>query len=383
MFNPTTIQNCMTSLIGWRNDANTSVPQITNTALLTSDSGLFYNDFHPLLLIENIANTLPEDKTIDNYLTEKVNSGINKALTKVVLEKKLNESTKTLLNSSKLFDGIGRFQDTVISNGRFVGVELEMFPSYGTKVIIDKIGLQFTQTQTNLPIYIFHTSQLNPIKTITATTTKASSLEWLTLSETIDLSYLSDTYDSGGMFYIGYFQDDISGQAIKKEFNFLDGPCNTCRGGANAMKVWNERLNFVRIVPVEVANGSLNGTQMFDYTKRKYNATNNFGLNFGVTVQCDISQYLCEQKLILTDLIGKQVAVDILNDMKHSTRLNRIANVSQNMIIRDLEGDRETFEPGLAKRLSDSIKAVDFDFSKIDSPCLPCNKKFGITKRGI
>ena len=383
MFNPTTIQNCMTSLIGWRNDANTSVPQITNTALLTSDSGLYYNDFHPLLLIENIANTLPEDKTIDNYLTEKVNSGINKALTKVVLEKKLNESTKTLLNSSKLFDGIGRFQDTVISNGRFVGVELEMFPSYGAKVIIDKIGLQFTQTQTNLPIYIFHTSQLNPIKTVTATTTKASSLEWLTLSETIDLSYLSDTYDSGGMFYIGYFQDDISGQAIKKDFNFIDGPCNTCRGGANAMKVWNERLNFVRIVPVEVANGSLNGTQMFDYTKRKYNATNNFGLNFGVTVQCDISQYLCEQKMILTDLIGKQVAVDILNDMKHSTRLNRIANVSQNMIIRDLEGDRETFEPGLAKRLSDSVKAVDFDFSKIDSPCLPCNKKFGITKRGI
>lgn len=383
MFNPTTIQNCMISLLGWRNDANTSVPQITNTALLTSNSGLYYNDFHPLLLIENIANTLPEDKTIDNYLTEKVNSGINKALTKVVLEKKLNESTKTLLNSSKLFDGIGRFQDTVISNGRFVGVELEMFPSYGAKVIIDKIGLQFTQTQTNLPIYIFHTSQLNPIKTVTATTTKASSLEWLTLSETIDLSYLSDTYDSGGMFYIGYFQDDISGQAIKKDFNFIDGPCNTCRGGANAMKVWNERLNFVRIVPVEVANGSLNGTQMFDYTKRKYNATNNFGLNFGVTVQCDISQYLCEQKLILTDLIGKQVAVDILNDMKHSTRLNRIANVSQNMIIRDLEGDRETFEPGLAKRLSDSVKAVDFDFSKIDSPCLPCNKKFGITKRGI
>ena len=383
MFNPTTIQNCITSLLGWRNDANTSVPQITNTALLTSDSGLYYNDFHPLLLIENIANTLPEDKTIDNYLTEKVNSGINKALTKVVLEKKLNESTKTLLNSSKLFDGIGRFQDTVISNGRFVGVELEMFPSYGAKVIIDKIGLQFTQTQTNLPIYIFHTSQLNPIKTVTATTTKASSLEWLTLSETIDLSYFSDTYDSGGMFYIGYFQEDIIGQEIKKDFNFIDGPCNTCRGGANAMKVWNERLNFVRIVPVEVANGSLNGTQMFDYTKRKYNATNNFGLNFGVTVQCDISQYLCEQKMILTDLIGKQVAVDILNDMKHSTRLNRIANVSQNMIIRDLEGDRETFEPGLAKRLSDSVKAVDFDFSKIDSPCLPCNKKFGITKRGI
>lgn len=383
MFNPTTIQNCMTSLLGWRNDANPDVPQITDPNLLQTDSGLIYNDFHPLLTIENITNTIPEDKTINDYLNEKVNSGINKAMTKVVLEKKLNESTKTLLNSSKLFDGIGRFQDTVISNGRFVGVELEIFPTYGAKVIIDKIGLQFTQTQTNLPIYIFHTSQIDPIQTITASTTKSNSLEWLTLSQTIDLSYLSDNYDSGGMFYIGYFQDDISGQAIKKEFNFLQGPCNTCRGGSNAMKVWNERLNFVRIVPVEVSNSDLNGTQMFDYTKRKYNATNNFGLNFGVTVQCDISQYLCEQKLVLTDLIGKQVAVDILNDMKHSTRLNRLANVSQNMIIRDLDGDQETFEPGLSKRLSDSVKAVDFDFSKIDSPCLPCNRKFGISKRSI
>ena len=383
MFNPTTIQNCMTSLLGWRNDANPDVPQITDPNLLQTDSGLIYNDFHPLLTIENITNTIPEDKTINDYLNEKVNSGINKAMTKVVLEKKLNESTKTLLNSSKLFDGIGRFQDTVISNGRFVGVELEIFPTYGAKVIIDKIGLQFTQTQTNLPIYIFHTSQIDPIQTITASTTKSNSLEWLTLSQTIDLAYLSDNYDSGGMFYIGYFQDDISGQAIKKEFNFLQGPCNTCRGGSNAMKVWNERLNFVRIVPVEVSNSDLNGTQMFDYTKRKYNATNNFGLNFGVTVQCDISQYLCEQKLVLTDLIGKQVAVDILNDMKHSTRLNRLANVSQNMIIRDLDGDQETFEPGLSKRLSDSVKAVDFDFSKIDSPCLPCNRKFGISKRSI
>ena len=383
MFDPTTIQNCMVSLLGWRNDANPSVPQITDPNLLQSDSGLIYNDFHSLLTIENITNTTPEGKTIDNYLNEKVASGINKALTKVVIEKKLNESTKTLLNSSKLFDGIGRFQDTIISNGSFVGVELEIFPSYGAKVFIDKIGLQFTQAQTNLPIYIFHTSQIDPIQTVSATTTKAQSLEWLTLSETIDLSYLSEEYDSGGYFYIGYFQDDITGQAIKKDFNWMQGPCNTCRGGANAMKVWNERLNFVRIVPIEVSNSDLNGAQMFDYTKRGYVPTNNFGMNFGVTVQCDISQYLCEQKFVLSDLIGKQVAVDILNDMKHSTRLNRLANVSQNMIIRDLEGDTETNEPGLAIRLSNSIKAVDFDFSKIDSPCLPCNKKFGVKKRGL
>jgi len=120
MFDPITIQQCMVSLLGWRNDANPDVPQITDPALLQSDSGLIYNDFHSLLTIENITNSIPEGKTIDDYLNEKVASGINKALTKVVIEKKLNGSTKTLINSSKLFDGIGRFQDTIIYFNRFV-----------------------------------------------------------------------------------------------------------------------------------------------------------------------------------------------------------------------------------------------------------------------
>ena len=69
--------------------------------------------------------------------------------------------------------------------------------------------------------------------------------------------------------------------------------------------------------------------------------------------------------------------------MKHSNRANRIAEVNRNMIIRDLEGDKETFEEGLAMRLEKSLKALDFDFSKIDSPCIPDNKRFGVTVKSV
>ena len=62
MFDPNTIQSCMVSLLGWRNDSNPDVPQITDANLLESDSGLIYNDFHPLLSIENISNSTPEGK---------------------------------------------------------------------------------------------------------------------------------------------------------------------------------------------------------------------------------------------------------------------------------------------------------------------------------
>lgn len=382
MITPATVQTCITSLLGWRNDSNPDVPQITEPTLLASDSGLYFNDFHPLLTIENISNAIPTTDDINDYLTTKVNSGIVKAINKVTVEKKLNESTKTILNSSRMFDGIGRFNNTIVSQGRFVGMEIELKKSYGVKMVIDRFGVQFSAPQTDLNIYVFHTSQVEPIQTFTITTTKSSSFEWVNLADPIDFEYLSNEYESGGLFYIGYFQDDINGQAIKSDLNWSTGPCATCIG-TNRMKIWSERLNYARILPIYVESGNLNGNQMFDYQDRVYQVDSNFGMNFATTISCDISEYFCDNKFALTQLVGMQVAIDVLNDMKHSTRANRLADVTRNMIIRDLEGDRETFEVGMIERFANELKATTFDFSMIDSPCLPCDKKWGVRKRTL
>ena len=382
MFTPTKIQDCFKSLLGFRNDPDINVGQITDPVLLTTDSGLYYNDYHPLIRMDVIENIIPEGASLDTYLNEKVNQSSVKVLTAFSTMKKEMRSTKTIINSSAMFDGVGRLNNTVTTEGRFVGFEIKLAESYGVKTVIDAIGLQFTSPQTGLNIYLFHTSQVDPIKTITATTTKSGSFEFLSLSEPIELSYYNDTYDTGGFFYLGYFENDITGQAIKKDFNWSRGVCGSCTG-QNAVKIWNTRLNFMSVQPCFVMNTDLNGTQIFDVNDVVISNDNNWGVNFRTTIKCDLSTYFCENKLSFVEAMGQQVAYDILNDIKHSDRANRIVEVNRNMVIRDLEGDTSTNEMGVAQKLKQAIKSLDFDFSKIDSPCLPCDKPSGVKVRSI
>jgi hypothetical protein len=380
MFDISTIQTAFSTINGWRNSSDPQVPQITDPALLSTDSGLYYNDFHPLIDMENISNTIPETKDLEDYLREKVAAGIVKVFNKFSMFKKEMNSTKTILASTAMFNGIARFNSTIVNESRFVGIKVKLKDSLGVKLKIDRLGLQFTQVQTNLPIYVFHTSQEDYIQKLTVTTTKAGSMEWVSLPQPINLNYYGDN-DTGGFYYIGYYQDDILGQALKKDFNWSKF-CSGC-AGRSAAKVWNTRLKFMEINPVYVANGDFTLMKMFDYQDAVDEFENNYGINVSTTVECDLSDYFVEQELVFSDAIGKQVAVDILNDMKHSNRANRIAEVNRNMIIRDLEGDKETFEEGLMMRLERSLMSLDFDFSKIDSPCLPDNKKYGINVKSI
>ena len=290
------------------------------------------------------------------------------------------QSTKTILANASAFTGVAKFTNTIINESRFVGIQVKVKDSLGVNIKIDRLGLQFTEIQTNLPIYVFHTSQKNYVQRILVSTTKANSMEWVALSEPINLSYYGSN-DTGGFYYIGYYQDDILGQALRKDFNW-EKFCGGC-AGRQAAQIWNTRLKFMDMTPMYVASGDYTVMEMFDYEDAVSAVDNNYGINLTTTITCDLSDYICEQKQTFADAIGKQVAVDILNDMKHSNRANRIAEVNRNMIIRDLEGDRETFEEGLAMRLETAIRSLDFDFSKIDSPCLPDNKKYGISQRAI
>ena len=220
MFDIAKIKQGFKSINGWRNSSDPTVPQITDVDLLTTDSGLYYNDFHPLIDVETIVNSIPETKDVEEYLKERVDASIIKVFTKFSMFKKEMQTTKTILNSSAMFDGIARFNNTITNESKFVGFEIKLKESYGVSATIDRLGIQFNAIQTALPIYVFHSSQLNPIQTVTASTTVAGSMTWLTLSAPIKLKYYSDDYDTGGMFYIGYYQDDVVGMALQKDWNW-------------------------------------------------------------------------------------------------------------------------------------------------------------------
>ena len=381
MYQVSKIIQCFKTINGFRNSPDSNIPQITDPDLLTSDSGRYYDEFHPLVKTDVISNIISEFKNMEDYLKEKVDTACLKVFKKFTSVKKEMRSTKTILNSSAMFDGVARFSQTILNEKKFVGFRITLKDSYGVSAAIDRLGLQFNNQQTNLPIYVFHTSQIDPIQTVLATTVKSSSMEWLTLSDPIKLDYYSDTYDTGGHFFIGYYQDDALGLALQKDFNFKNF-CGGC-SGRNATKIWNTRLDFMEVRPMYVSESNYTLFKMFDYQDIVITDDNNYGMNFATTISCDLSEYFCENKLIFSEAIGMQLAVDVLNDIVHSDRANRIAEVNRNMIIRNLEGDKETHEEGLNVRLENEIRNLDFDFSKIDSPCLPASQRYGIKVQSI
>ncbi len=421
MFNISTLKTALFGQIGLLTSADTCFDGLAST-LTSSGTGLYYNGFHPLVTYENLQAVAPnfdgynvtawadtptsydigefakvsgvtyesvtdsnvgndpttDDGTnwklpINDWLTQKVNASIMKMLYKLQNHKKIMESTKTLLENIQLFDGAGRFQDVITPNSRFVGLELSPKRINNISLVLDYIGLQFTQAQTNLKIYVFHSSQLAAIKTQIISTTPIKSFAW-TAGDSIVLDYVrySSNLDSGGTYYIGYFEDAIAGNAIKKRHQFADPPCGGCNDNDQSLyNLWNE---FFDVRAIEVANGDLNGTDLWDISKIGYQEATNFGLNLSVSVKTDVTDMLVSNKSIFTNPLGYQFAYDMLQEFMNDpqARLNRLVDNATNKAAFGIQELNE--KDTLKKSLDDAMGGLQFDTARL-SQVLPNDRK--------
>ena len=107
----------------------------------------------------------------------------------------------------------------------------------------------------------------------------------------------------------------------------------------------------------------------------RYTNTSNYGLNVEVSVGCDLTGFLIEQRNIFATALQKQVAVNVLRlmAMNPDVRVNRYqSNVSKQDIIDEIEGSitRKTY--GIGQDLQRAMKAIDIDTRGIDRICLTC-----------
>ena len=385
MFNIQDIQDDLFGLVSWRNHYNsTEVTALDPTLTATPRSGLYFQDGNQHVNLFKIKNTIPESMDLDDYLTQLTRNGISKVFTRLFNEKKLSQSVKSIVEKSVIYDGWGNKNDTIISNGSFVGFEIDLLPEKGIETVIHRIGLQFTAPQTDLPIYLYHTSSQEFIKMTEVTTTTANTVQWINLDWT--LKYFDKDIDAGGSYIIGYFQDDISGLAIKKDFDFRIGPCQTCSNSAHTRNAWQKRMSYLIIRPIYFESQDLNGDNLPNLTQTKIDYQNNFGLNLDLSTRCELSQLIKDNELVFAELIRSQVQLDVMVDMKNSTRLNAIKDRDLKILLRELEGDKETHNFGLAKEVDRLIKGAKFDLSRLNSVCVPCderNKGISHTSAGI
>lgn len=426
MYIKTQVIECLKGLVGFRQTDNPDYPQL-GPSLLVSESGLFFQDEHPLLNIENIDQALknyakynfPEWQVAVEYsigqrvyegtvvyeslinnntgnqpsaspgqwvvvdlfsqkLQALVESSINKMLLKVTTKKKLRENTKSILDNVYLFDGVGRLADKELKQNRFVGISFKVMTENDLRAIIKRIGLQFTEANADFNLYLFHSSQSNPIKVFTYQVAGNSSFQWFA-EENFALPYNAETLDSGGIYILGYYEEDLTGQAINKRYYWDRAPnCATCNKDHYYYENWSQYFDFG---PVSVGAQFLEGikpsdgaAKLFDVDKMAYYDSSNFGINMQVTANCDLTDFICRNRELFTDPLIKQVTVDLLEEIAYSSRHNQISKETRTLAMYALNGDKDNY--GQKKELAYVIKGLDFDMSDLNSVCAPCQDKW-------
>ena len=440
------IQEKLLHLIGWEQNYDTSDLKISD-ALTVSESGIYFQQIHPLLTLQSLSCIAPDIKNIEyaeynpempyskgnivkhndtaykalqksvgrqpdieseywvetnpfsEWLENKTKASIQKAISRYCNEKIAQGTYKTLCESRTLFDGTGRLVDVVKNKKNLVGFEIVPVRAKGVTTKINKIGLQFTEPG-DYTLYLMHSSMDAPVKVIKLNKVRKNSIEWFSV-EDVYLPYQSDDNDAGGSWYLCYFQSELpeGSQAIRKDKDWSKEPCGSCsRRELLAWMAWSKYIEihpfFVNEELIEAINFNEDFNNDFakqpihlwDVDNNQYTYNNNYGLNLEVTISCDITDFIIEQRMMFQDIIAKQVAIDMLKEFAYNAnvRTNRHSiNASRLDILYELDGDSSSMKKsGLNYQLDLAFKAINISTQGIDRVCLPC-KNNGIKYRTV
>ena len=414
------IQDELLHLVGWEQDYDPE-KQIAD-ALTETESGLTYQQAHPMVTLENIRAIMPEQyqytypaydaekeyskgnkvsleqkvwESLENHNTGNVpsegssywkeydfvsvwierltRSAIAKTVQTFLQGKSLLRESKTLLERRSLFDGAGRLTNTVANGQRIVGMEIVPAYSMGVTTKLERIGLQMTGATGTVTLYVFHSTQLDPLYTIEFQVTKGNgSMEWKVLDD-VYLPYMGST----GAWYVCYNQADLPDgmEAVNVTKDWSREPCGTCNRGS--LEAWRALTKYIMISPfrVRALETFAEFPELWDIEQNVYTNTSNYGINMEVSVGCDLTDFIVAQRSIFATVLQRQLACDVLRTlaMNPDVRVNRNqANASREGLLYEIDGNPQGRATGLGKDLRDAYDALDLDTRGIDRICLTC-----------
>ena len=428
------IQEALLPVVGWDWDYNPA-NQI-DADLCRSESGLFFQGAHPLCTLENIRNIMPDDylvkfmpwepnhvygvgvrvshdgvvyrATTDNYNSEPSNpdwevynmlsdyvqhltvNGINTVVQTFLQQKQLNRETQNLLERRTFFDGAARLAATIDPAGKIVGFEIVPVRAMGVTTKIERIGLQMIGAVGKVRLYLFHSSQVAPMRVIDLefTNTKGG-FQWFTPQSPIYLPYIgpgepgSAKYgengnDAGGAWFLCYNQNElpVGMRALNVSKDWSVEPCQTCLGGS--IESWRQMTKYLQVSPfgIRAPLDFEEYPEMFDIGEIGYTNTMNYGMNLEISVGCDLTDFIISQRQIFATVIQKQVAANVLRTiaMNPDVRVNRNqVNVTRDELLYELDGAPTGRPSGLGYELKQAYKALTLDTRGLDRICLQCN----------
>jgi hypothetical protein len=301
--------------------------------------------------------------------------------------KSLLKESRPLLERMTFFDGAGRIQNTLPSGQRLVGMEIIPAYSMGVTAKIERIGLQMTGATGTVRVYLFHSSQSDPIQVEDLEFTKTNGgFQWFTMKDWY-MPFISDANNSGGAWYLVYdlaaLPDGMECVNVAKDWS--REPCGTCNIGSLA--AWRALTKYLSISPFRVRSSETFAEfpELWDIAENVYTNTVNYGLNVEVTVQCDLTDFIIEQRQMFATVLQREMAAKVLRmlAMNPSVRVNRNqSNASHLDLLYEVDGNPQGRKTGIGYELEKAYEALDLDTRGIDRLCMTC-RPVGVRYRNV
>lgn len=436
------IQDALLHLVGW--EQNFCREHAIYHELTRSESGLKFQDAHPLLTLDNILAIMPETWTnqyynwnalyhyakgavvkhnnmlwvatqdskgkeptasdfnndysqadygnpywlpyhpLSHYVENATRAGIATVVQRFLADKTLANESKNILENRTFFDGAGRIKDTIANRHRLVGFEITPVRALGVTACINRVGLQLSGPS-KVKMHLFHSSQVEPIRSWDLDYSKRGGFQWFELADCY-LPYLGPQ-SAGGSWYLCYNQDELAEgvEAINVGRDFSKEPCGSCNRGN--LESWRELTKYLQLAPFaqKAPTTFAEYPEMWDVETMVYTSNQNYGMNVDVTIGCDLTDFIIKQRSVFQTAIQRQVAYNLLRTMAMNpdVRVNRNqGNVSMDNILYELDGNTQGRATGLGYELAQAYKALEIDTQGIDRVCLGCNNR-GVKYRTV
>lgn len=434
------ICEALKNVCGWEQSYDPA--KAIDNYMTETESGLYFQGAHPLLTLDNMQAIMPDDwgiqypvwdaltqwkqnkvvqygndtngnklfwkakadnvgeeptedslfwskyNILSDFLERMTRNGIATAIQTFAQIKQLDKETRNLLERRTFFDGAGRIRATLQNNHKLVGFEIVPIRAMGVTAKIEKIGLQMTGGTGVVRMYLFHSSQIDPIKTFDLNFTVTNGgFQWFPLTDCY-LPYISDKNNAGGSWFLCYNQDELPAgmEAINVSKDWSREPCGTCNIGS--VEVWRELTKYLQVTPFmyHAPETFAEYPELWDIAQTLYTRTQNYGLNCEITIGCDLTDFVISQRAIFQTVIQRQVAAIALRTlaMNPNVRVNRNqSNASRTDILYELDGNTSGVRPGgLGYDLKKAYEALRIDTQGLDRICLSCNNR-GVKYRTV
>jgi hypothetical protein len=378
LFNASTLKTGFANLVGFRPSVN---PSIDVSGLETSTSGLFFQDAHPLVTLENIYAHRPRfdmfnypdgsgditasegdvvkigslyyeldrdyssetpsvgDLTQVNLFERWLGSIVEGAVTETISEwssqSRIFKQSKTILAdiNEKMTDHEKPIDADI--NGRYA--VMQIFPSnyIGELVTLNRVRVCVSATQV-LPINILE----NGVNTVVTQSVEGGIPTWVDINREITettLIYIDTNAIAGTL------QNPYPNEIIPRRSHLL--------------KFFTDDLDDIKT-----------SGESFS-----------FGLDAHYTRSCDLTDFLIRNKGVFAQAVYYRGAIKLLkymamNPSAEVTREN--LNIDYRAIIYEIDGDARGYrEVGLGKAYRDAMESIVLDTSGISKKCLNCGKK--------